>query len=112
MKIIANLPPRDIEGADQVLSGLVIECASGNHCRVWPAMTYDADADQTRIAFFTEWRQPSTLEDMAELMAFTDGLMGKPPAVVTEGPDPCTDQQNVNWLRIGQKPKGGSRCLN
>jgi hypothetical protein len=105
MKILARLPSREIEGADQVLEGVVIEVASGNQCRIWPAMTYDADADQTRIAFFTEWRRRATPDDLAELMAYTDSLMGKKPELLNEtSADPCADQENIEWLRTGKAP--------
>ncbi len=106
MKILARLPSREIEGAHEVLDGLVGEVSSGNQCRVWPAMTYVPETNQTRIAFFVEWRFPSTPEDDAELMAYTDTLMGKQPAVVTgTTADPCADQENVEWLRSGKPPK-------
>ena len=75
MKVIARLPPREIEGAHQVLEGVVGECISGNYCRFWPAMTYDDQTNQTRIAFFTEWFRPATPADMEEFMAFTNAMM-------------------------------------
>jgi hypothetical protein len=103
--ILARLPAREIEGAYQVLDGLVGEVSSGNQCLIWPAMRYDAEAHQTRIAFFTEWRVTPTPEDQRELIAYTDSLMGKPPAVITETrADPTTDQENVEWLRSGKPP--------
>lgn len=106
MKVLARLPAREIEGADQVLDGIVAEVASGNQVRVWPAMTYAAETNQTRIAFFTEWRRPPTPEDQRELIAHTDALMGKGPALMTETTgDPTADKQNVEWLRTGKPPK-------
>jgi hypothetical protein len=106
MKILARLPSREIEGAHEVLDGLVGEVSSGNQCRVWPAMTCVPETNQTRIAFFVEWRFPSTPEDDAELMAYTDTLMGKPPEVVTgTTEDPCSVEENVEWLRSGKRPK-------
>ena len=106
MKILANLPPRKIEGADEVLEGFVGECASGNQVRAWPAMTYDDERNQTRIAFFTEWRQGPTPNDTAELIAFTDSMMGKPPELMTEcgKADPTTVKENIDWLRTGKAP--------
>jgi hypothetical protein len=44
MRILARLPKREIEGADEVLEGFVGEFASGNQCRIWPAMTYDRES--------------------------------------------------------------------
>ncbi len=105
MKLLARIPAREIDGADRVLDGLVAETASGNQCRIWPAMTYDADAKQMRIAFFIEWRGMATPNDTAEVMAFTNSLMGKPPAVITETTsDPCANNENVEWLRTGRLP--------
>jgi hypothetical protein len=105
MRILARLPRREIEGADEVLEGFVGEFASGNQCRIWPAMTYDREANQTRIAFFTEWRRVATPDDIAELTAYTDELMGKPPELLTEtNADPCAEQENVEWLRTGKRP--------
>ena len=43
MKVVATLPPREIDGADQVLEGVVAEFESANHCRIWPATTCDPD---------------------------------------------------------------------
>lgn len=106
MKFLARLPARVIEGADQVLDGIVGEVASGNQVRVWPAMTYASETNQTRIAFFTEWRLPPTPDDEHELIAYTDALMGKPPALLTECKgDPTAQQENVDWLRTGKQPK-------
>ncbi|HZT29438.1 MAG TPA: hypothetical protein VFA33_06125 [Bryobacteraceae bacterium] len=106
MRIIGSLPPREIDGAEQVLGGVVGELASGNYVRFWPAMTYDAETNQTRIAFFTEWYMPPTPDDQRELMAYTDKLMEKPPELTTESKgDPTTNQENVEWLRSGKKPK-------
>ena len=105
VKFLARLPAREIDGADQVLEGALVEVASGNQCRLWPALTYDAGADQTRIAFFMEWRCAPTPNDMSEITAYTNSLMGKPPALVTEThEDPCTDRENVEWLRSGKPP--------
>jgi hypothetical protein len=39
MKLLARLPPREIKGAQKVLDGVVAEVASGNMCRLWPAVT-------------------------------------------------------------------------
>jgi hypothetical protein len=104
MKIIAVLAPRDIEGADSVLEGFVVELASGNVCRIWPALTEDLEHNQTRIAFFTElWREP-TPADTAEIMAITDDLMGGPPALFSESLNPCDTQANLEWLRSGKVP--------
>jgi len=106
MRIVGSLPPREVEGAEQVLGGVVGELASGNVCRFWPAMTYDRDADQTRIAFFVEWYQSPTPDDQRELTAYTDNLMGGPPALATECKgDPTASQENVEWLRSGTPPK-------
>jgi hypothetical protein len=106
VKVLARLPSREIDGADQVLPGVVAEVASGNQVRVWPAMTYDRQADQTRIAFFTEWRRRPTPEDERELIAYTDAFMGKAPALRTEcHGDPTIQQENVDWLRTGKIPK-------
>ncbi len=55
MKILGTVEPREVEGADTSLDGYLIECRSGNQCCVYPALTYDAGANQTRIAFFTGW---------------------------------------------------------
>ncbi len=106
MKILATLPPREIEGADEVLSGMVGETASGNQVRVWPAMTYVPDTNQTRIAFFMEWRLPPTPDDEAEVIAYSDKLMGKSHDLMTtcKG-DPTVEQENVDWLRDGKRPK-------
>ena len=106
MRILARLPMREIEGADEVLEGFVAEFSSGNQCRIWPALTYDREANQTRIAFFTEWRRVATPDDMAELTHYTDGLMGKRPELLTEtASDPCVVQENLEWLRTGRPPK-------
>ena len=106
MRILARLPAREIEGADQVLEGVVGEFVSGNQCRIWPALTYDAAANQTRIAFFTEWRQQATPADLSELVSYTDKLMGKAPEVMTETRlDPTTEPDNIEWLRSGKAPK-------
>jgi hypothetical protein len=106
MKLLARLPPREIEGADRVLDGAVAEVASGNRVRLWPAMTYVPETNQTRIAFFTEWRLPPTPEDERELIAATDEMMGKPPELITETKgDPTVEQENVDWLRTGKAPK-------
>ncbi len=106
MKILAGLPPREIAGADQVLSGVLAQVASGNEVQVWPAMTYDREANQTRIAFFTVWWRPPTPEDQRELVEYTDALMGKPPALMTECKgNPAEQQENVDWLRTGKPPK-------
>jgi hypothetical protein len=68
-------------------------------------MTYDREANQTRIAFFTEWRCVATPDDIAELTAYTDELMGKPPELLTETTsDPCAEPENVEWLRSGKPP--------
>ena len=105
MRILARLPMREIEGADEVLEGFVAEFSSGNQCRIWPALTYDREANQTRIAFFTEWRRVATPEDIAELTGYTDELMGKRPEVLTETTsDPCAEPENVEWLRSGKAP--------
>ena len=105
MKILAKLPPREIEGADQVLDGVVAEMSSGNLCRFWPALTYDREKDQTRIAFFMEWYQPATPNDIAELTAYTNKLMSKEPEMLTEVKgDPTQDAANTEWLRTGKKP--------
>ena len=86
-----------------MLEGFVGEFASGNQCRIWPALTYDREANQTRIAFFTEWRRVATPGDIAELTGYTDELMGKRPEILTETTsDPCAEQGNVEWLRSGQ----------
>lgn len=77
MNFLARLPSREIEGAHEVLDGLVGEVSSGNQCRVWPAMTYVPQTNQTRIAFFVEWRFPSTPEDDAELMALHGHVDGQ-----------------------------------
>jgi hypothetical protein len=96
---------REIEGADEILEGFVAEFSSGNQCRIWPALTYDREAHQTRIAFFTEWRRGATPGDIAELTGYTDELMGKRPEILTETTsDPCAEQGNVDWLRSGRKP--------
>ncbi len=63
MRIVNKLAPREIDGADEVLDGVVAELSSGNYVRFWPAMTYDTEANQTRIAFFTEWYLPPTPDD-------------------------------------------------
>ena len=106
MRIVNRLPPRPIEGADTVLDGVVAEVASSNLCRFWPALTSVAGSNQTRIAFFMEWLRPPTPDDQAEVMAYTDKLMGKAPEVATEvHGDPTADQANVGWLRSGKKPK-------
>jgi hypothetical protein len=105
LRVLATLPAREIEGADQVLEGMLVEVSSGNQCRVWPAMTYDAERKQTRIAFFLEWRRLSTPDDIVEVTAFTNTLMGKTPSVTTEGNiDPREDQDNLDWLRSGKAP--------
>ena len=105
MRFLARLPPREIEGADQVLEGVVVEVASGNQCRLWPAMTYDQAANQTRIGFFLEWRRSATPDDIAEVTAYTDSLMGKRPQILTETTsDPGADDRNVEWLRTGKMP--------
>lgn len=103
MNILNILPPREIEGADEVLDGVVLECQSGNVCRVWPAMTYDRERDQTRIAFFMEWYRPATPDDIAEVTEYTNGLMGTGPELLTEGP--MLSQENVDWLRTGKAPR-------
>jgi hypothetical protein len=106
MRVLASLPARHIDGADQVLDGIAAEVASGNQVRVWPALTYDWEANQTRIAFFTEWRRSPTPEDQWELITHTDALMGRGPALMTETQgDPTADKQNVEWLRTGKPPK-------
>jgi hypothetical protein len=105
MQIIGTLPPREIDGADQVLDGMVVETTSGNHCRFWPAMVSDDAAQQTRIAFFMEWRCMATPEDIAEVTALTNELMGATPAFTTESvADPCTNPENLEWLRSGKIP--------
>ena len=106
MRILAKLPKREIEGADEILEGFVAEFSSGNQCRIWPALTYDREANQTRIAFFTEWRRVATPDDIGQLTRYTDELMGKPPELLTETTsDPCAEQENVEWLRTGKPPK-------
>ena len=100
MRILARLPMREIEGADEVLEGVVAEFASGNQCRIWPALTYDREANQTRIAFFTEWRYAATPDDIGELTRYTDELMGKPPEYVlcyTESYQKKARTQNTAW---------------
>ena len=106
MRIIGELPPREVEGADQVLNGVVGELASGNYFRLWPALTYDREANQTRIAFFIDWYQPPTPDDQGEVTAYTNKLMNGSPELATETHgDPTTDKENVEWLRSGKKPK-------
>ena len=106
MRILARLPMREIEGADEVLEGFVAEFSSGNQCRIWPALTYDREANQTRIAFFTEWRRVATPGDIAEPTGYTDELIGKRPEILTETTsDPCAQPENVEWLRTGKPPK-------
>ena len=106
MRILARLPRREIESADEVLEGFVAESSSGNQCRIWPALAYDREANQTRIAFFTEWRRVATPEDIAELTGYTDGLMGKRPEILTEtASDPCAEKENLDWLRVGRRPR-------
>jgi len=105
MKILAKLPPREIEGAQRVLEGVVAEVSSGNMCRVWPAMTYDEERNQTRIAFFFEWRTLPTPDEIAEVMAFTNEMMGKAPELLTETKgDPGRETGNAEWMRTGKKP--------
>ena len=105
IRILAKLAPREIDGADEVLEGVVAEVSSGNLCRLWPAMTYDDAKNQTRIAFFFEWRQSPAPNDIAEVTAYTNELMGKPPELMTETKnDPGHDASNAEWLRTGTKP--------
>lgn len=106
MNILGRLAPRQVDGADEVLEGILWESASGNRCCVWPVLTHDLELRETRVAFVTGWRVEPSPEDFKELMAFTDSLMGKAPDFVTahQG-DPCTNSVNTEWLRTGQKPK-------
>ncbi len=106
MTILGKLEPREIEGADEVLEGVLAEFTSGNQCCIWPAMTYDSGLRQTRIAFFTGWRTQPSDADFQELVAYTDGLMGKSRdfATFAKG-DPCTNATAVTWLATGEKPK-------
>jgi hypothetical protein len=106
MNVLALLPKREIEGADEVLEGMLAEVASGNQCRIWPAMTYDREHHETRIAFFMEWRRVPTPDDIAEVTAYTNTLMRKPPELMTEAQSgPCAEQENIDWLRTGKAPK-------
>lgn len=106
MKVIGKLPPREIEGADVVLDGMVGEVESGNRCAVWPAMTRVEGADQARIAFFIEWKRDTTPDDLSEAMAFVNKVMGgDQPLFLTEGKgDPTRIAENTEWLRNGKVP--------
>lgn len=104
MKLLARLPPHEIAGAQKVLDGLVAEVASGNMCRIWPAVTYDSENNQTRIAFFFEWMLDPAPNDIGEVMAYTDELMGKKPELLTTGKESCSDPANNEWLATGKMP--------
>ncbi len=106
MTILGKLEPREIEGADEVLPGMLLQFNSGNQCYMWPALTYDPALDQTRIGFFTGWKTEPSNEDTQELMAYTNDLMGKPPdAITAHKGDPFVHPANTKWLATGEKPK-------
>lgn len=108
-KVSAASRRSHIEGATE-LDGVLAAVESGNEVILWPTLTYDEGKDQTRIAFFLEWRNASTPNDIAEVIAFTDSLMDKTAAFYTETPnggDPFADERNTEWLRAGTPPKSG-----
>jgi hypothetical protein len=104
MRLLKTLPARKSSAAT-VLEGVLAETSSGNHCRFWPAITRDAATKETRVAFFIEWRCMATPDDIAELTALTDEIMGGTPAFFTDGIiDPWTNEENLEWLRSGKTP--------
>lgn len=106
LRVIGLLPPREIPGADRVLDGFVIQTSAGNFCRIWPAMTEDSDKDQTRVAFFMEWKDLASPEDIQEVTELTNELMNNAePVVGIVGQETPFVAENLEWLRSGKLPK-------
>lgn len=106
MRILGMVEPRVIEGADEVYPGMWAECQSGNCVMVWPAVTHDAVARESRIAMFFAWKEPATEADLKEAQECIDQLMGGPPDLVIYSADEQRDEKQLqDWLRTGAEPK-------